>query len=73
MGMENKSGRYQKDDQQKSSKPCKVSQYHGNAAHQFKEDGTEKKKGGQRHAEFGHVLCCPFKISNFSNPWIEKD
>jgi hypothetical protein len=44
MGMKNKSSRDQKDDQQESSEPGEISQYHGNAANQFKEDSADKKK-----------------------------
>ena len=68
MGMENKSGRDQKDDQRESSEPGEISQYHGDAANQFKEDSADKKKIGIRHTKFGHVLCCPFEVSNLSNP-----
>jgi hypothetical protein len=66
MGMKDESGGNQKDDEQESTKPGKISCDHGNAPNQFKEDGTDEKKSRRRHTMTGHILCRPFEISNLS-------
>jgi len=73
IGMKDERGRNEKDEDEKGSKSCEISQDDAEASDQFKDDGAEEEETGIGHSEFSHILGRSLEVSNLPDSRIEKD
>jgi hypothetical protein len=73
IGMKDECGWNEKDEDEKGSKSCEISQDDAEASDQFKNDGAEEEERGKRHPKLCHILSRPLKVSNLPDSGIEKD